>query len=361
MTSTDLARDRQALRLATRSLAGHGPTHPAAELERVAKHLREHDLAADVYGAGAVLADFEAEVAALFGKPAARYMPSGCMAQPIALRIWAEHKSNFTTAFHPTSHLELHEEHGYKALHGLEAHLLGHPDRPTLARDLDGLPKLSSLLVELPAREIGGQLPSWSELVELTHTARERGIYLHLDGARIWEAQVAYDRPFTELGALFDSIYVSFYKGIGALAGAMLLGPEDFIVEAATWQRRQGGTLYSNLAHIVSAHTRLARQLTRLPLFHARAQPVAALWRAHKEVRVFPDPPQVNMFHLQIAGEVEALLDARDRVAEETGIWLFGGLRPDGDGLCRTELTMGEASLALEDNELANAIGLLFE
>lgn len=359
MTSPDLARERQALRTASRSLAGHGPEHPAAELERVAAHIREHDIHADVYGTGNVLTDFEAEVAALFGKPAARFMPSGCMAQPIALRIWAEEKSLFTTAFHPTSHLELHEEHGYKALHGLEAHLLGDPARPTLARDLDGLPPLSSLLIELPAREIGGQLPTWDELVELTQAARARGIRLHLDGARIWEAQAAYDRPFKELGALFDSIYVSFYKGIGALAGAMLLGPEDFIAEAATWQRRQGGTLYSNLTHIVSAKMRLAPALSRMPLFHARAKTVAKLWSARPEVSVLPDPPQTNMFHIHIQGDAEDLLCARDRVARDTGIWLFGGLRQIG-ATANTELSMGEAVLTLEDREVAAAISALF-
>jgi len=360
MTSPDLARERQALRLASRSLAGHGPEHPAAELERVAAHIREHDIRADVYGTGAVLADFEAEVAALFGKPAARYMPSGCMAQPIALRIWAERKSLFTTAFHATSHLELHEEHGYTALHGLEAHLLGDPARPTLAHDLEGLPALSSLLIELPAREIGGQLPTWDELVELAGTTRAAGVKLHLDGARIWEAAAAYGRPLDEIGALFDSIYVSFYKGIGALAGAMLLGPADFISEATTWQRRQGGTLYSNLAHIVSAKMRLAPMLQRMPLFHARAKQIAKLWSAQPRVQVLPDPPQTNMFHIHIEGDTDGLLLARDRVARDTGIWLFGGLRNLG-ATANTELAMGEASLTLDDADVAAAIDSLLQ
>lgn len=359
-TSIDkaLLEERHRLRSRSASLHGHGADHPAQELERVAAHLREHDIRPDVYGAGEYVEAFEQEVADLLGTESARFMPSGCMAQPIALRIWAERAQNFETAFHATSHLELHEEHGYRELHGLNAILLGDPSRPTLACDLEALPDLSSLLVELPAREIGGQLPDWEALVELTARARSRGIRLHLDGARLWEAQSFYERPHAEICALFDSIYVSFYKGIGALAGAMLLGPADFIEEAAVWQRRQGGTLYSALANIVSARTRLAHQIKRMPLYRDRAREVAGLWRRMEGVTVLPDPPQVNMFHLQFSADATALAQARDRVAKDCGIWLFGGLRAKG-GTCSTELTIGEAALGIADDRLAAAMAQL--
>lgn len=346
---------RKSLRASSRHLQGHGPESQAAELERVAAYIREHDLPKDHYGTGRVIEEFEAEVAELLGMEAASFMPSGCMAQPIALRIWAERAGHFETAFHATSHLELHEEHGYRELHGLQAHLLGDPTRPTLAADLEGLPPLSSLLIELPAREIGGQLPSWEELQELVAAARARGTRVHLDGARLWEAQVAYGRPFPELCALCDSVYVSFYKGIGALPGAMLLGPADFIHEANLWRRRQGGTLYTLLPNLVSAKMRLAAQLERMPRFHERAREVAALWSALPGVRVLPDPPQVNMFHLLFEGEAEALELARDAVAEEHGIWLFGGLRATEEG-ARTEIGIGNAALEIPLEELGRAL-----
>jgi len=350
-----LRQRRRALRAGCLHLCGHGPESQAAELERVAAYVREHELEKDHYGAGAVIEDFEAEVCGLLGMEAASYMPSGCMAQPIALRIWAERGDTFDTAFHATSHLELHENHGYRELHGLRAHLLGDPSRPTLAEDLEGLPQLSSLLVELPAREIGGQLPSWAQLVELVEAARGRGTRVHLDGARLWEAQVAYGRPFPELCGLFDSVYVSFYKGIGALPGAMLLGSADFIQEANLWRRRQGGTLYSVLPNVVSAHMRLAPQLERMPRFRDRALEVAAQWSALAGVRVLPDPPQTNMFHLLLEGEAEALELARDAVAEEQGVWLLGALNPSDEG-ARTEVTIGNAALELSREQLGEAL-----
>jgi threonine aldolase len=375
-----LADERTRLRLSSRHLAGAGPKHPAEEFEAVARWLREHGntgsgadlqpgVQPDIYGEGALVEEFEAEVAALFGMPAARFMPSGCMAQPIALRVWSDRAGNPVTAFHATSHLELHEEFGYRELHGLTAQLIGDADRPTSAADLAALvgpggaaheTGLASLLVELPAREIGGQLPVWDDLVALSEACRAQGIKLHLDGARVWQAAPAYGRSLAEIAALFDSVYVSFYKDVGALPGAMLLGPRDFIDEAATWQRRQGGTLYTAMANVISARMRLAECLERMPRLVERAREVAAIISAHDRAKVIPDPPQTSMFHLQIEGKAEDLLAARDHVARETGIWLFGGMKPvEGENAARGELSMGPASLALDDDELAAAIDLL--
>ncbi len=383
MTPSDdpkLLAERTCLRLTSRHLYGAGPSHPADEFEAIAVWLREHGNAGtdaefaagiqpDNYGAGALVEDFEAEVAALFGMPAARFMPSGCMAQPIALRIWSDRADKPVTAFHATSHLELHEEFGYRELHGLAAHLIGDASRPTKAADIVALigpggaaheTGLASLLVELPAREIGGQLPSWDELTELSALCRAEGIRLHLDGARVWQVAPAYGRSLAEIAALFDSVYVSFYKDVGALPGAMLLGPADFIDEAAIWQRRQGGTLYTAMGNIISARMHLAPCLERMPLLVQRAQGVAALFTRHSKARVIPDPPQTNMFHLKLAGDAEQLLAARDAVARKTGIWLLGGLRQvEGENAASTELTIGPASLEIGDDELAAAIAML--
>ncbi|MBT0667926.1 threonine aldolase [Novosphingobium profundi] len=376
-----LAAERARLRLTCRHLAGHGPVHPAEPFEAIAAWCRANGpqgagetlvpgFEPDFYGAGALVEDFEAEVADLFGMPAARFMPSGCMAQPIALRIWSDRQGNPVTAFHPTSHLELHEEGGYKALHGLTAHLLGDADRPTAAADVAALigpggaaceTGLGSVLVELPAREIGGQLPAWNDLVALSELCRTRGIRLHLDGARVWQAAPAYGRSLRAIAALFDSVYVSFYKDVGALAGAMLLGPRDFIADAAIWQRRQGGTLHSAMGNIVSARINLADALGRMPELVSRARNVAALFAAHERARVLPDPPQSSMFHLFLEGEEEAWLLARDRVARETGIWLFNALRSvDGGASWKVEISLGKACLAIGQAELGEAISRLF-
>jgi threonine aldolase len=69
------------------------------------------------------------------------------------------------------------------------------------------------LLLELPQREIGGQCITWTDLVKISEMCKKRNIALHCDGARLWEAQTFYNRPIRDIAALFDSVYVSFYKG----------------------------------------------------------------------------------------------------------------------------------------------------
>ena len=93
-------------------VSGHGEDPPGAELGRVAEWCGQHGWHADRYGEGALIGAFEARVAALLGKPAAVFMPSGTMAQQIALRIWSDRRGTRTVAFHPTCHLEIHEQKG---------------------------------------------------------------------------------------------------------------------------------------------------------------------------------------------------------------------------------------------------------
>ena len=362
MTSTTEER-RKRLRGSARCLHAHGDEPAHRELERVAGWCREKGVDADDYGEGEALQAFERKVAALLGYPCGRYFPSGSMAQPIALRLWSDRAGNPRVGLHPTSHLELHEEHGYKHLHRLEATLVGVKERPMLAQDLEQASEpLAAVVVELPTRENGGQLPAWEEVVSLTELARTRGVRLHLDGARLWEAQAHYDRPFAEICSHFDSAYVSFYKGIGALSGAMLFGPDDFIEEAIIWQRRQGGNLYSLLPNWASAAMHLDARLMRFPLYRARAVELAKALRGLDGLCVIPDPPQVNMFHLLFDVAPDTLLEARDVVAEERRLWLFGGAREaESPDTARVELYVGEAALKLELEEVASGFGRLLD
>ena len=124
-------------------------------------------------------------------------------------------------AWHPTCHLEIHESRAYQLLHGLHARTVGAPDRLLTLADLEEVKEtLGTLLLELPQREIGGQLPAWEELEAQVGWARERGLAVHLDGARLWEARTFYERPLSEIAGLFDSVYVSFYKGLGGMPAA---------------------------------------------------------------------------------------------------------------------------------------------
>lgn len=361
-TQAELRAARTALRAGCRRVHGQLRATPAELLEETAAWCRERDVEFDVYGEGALIEDFERDVAARLGFEAARFMPSGSMAQPIALRIWCEEARCKHFGMHPSAHVELHEERGYAHLHGLRATLVGPAQSPLLAEHLAAVPeRLAALLVELPIREAGGQLPSWEQLEQLKTTAAERGVRLHLDGARLWECAPAYDRALAEITRGFDSAYVSFYKGIGALPGAMLLGAREFIEQAKLWQRRQGGNLYTLTLAAATAAMRFEQQLARMPRWHERARSLGRTLAQQPGVRVLPDPPQTNLFHVFLDLDPEAALEARDRVAREHGLWLFeyAGLT-ERPATCRFEYTIADALLDISDDEIARGFAALF-
>ena len=317
----------------------------------------------DTYGKGERIERLEARVAELLGKEAAVFMPSGTMAQQIALRIWSERRGTRTVAFHPTCHLELHEERGYDRLHGLHAKLVGQPHELLRLADLEALAEpLAALLLELPQRELGGRLPEWDDLLAQTAWARERGIALHLDGARLWEAQPFYGRPHAELAGLFDSVYVSFYKGLGGLAGAALASDEATIAEARVWQRRHGGNLVTQHPFVVAAETALETRLERMPVYAEHARALAVELGTVDGLEVVPDPPQTPMFHLHLCGDADRLADAALAVAEERKVFLFAEPSPTSSPRWqRHEVMVGETTLALEPGEVRDLYAEVLE
>lgn len=316
----------------------------------------------DSYGMGEVIENFEKEIATLLGKEAARFMPSGTMAQQIALRLWCEEKSNFNIAFHPTAHLEMHEKMAYAELHGMKASLVGDKHELFTLNDLKAIDtEIAVLLIELPQREIGGYLPSWEELCDIVSWARQKDIRLHMDGARLWECQPFYDRPYAEIAALFDSVYVSFYKGIGGIAGAALAGTSDFIDDAKIWQRRHGGNLPSLYPYVLAAQKGIEDRLPKMALYHQKAVEIIAALQDIPQLAIFPDRPHTNMAHLYLKGDREKLMEAEKQIRESEDIILFYGLR-DGKlgGYHMLEFTVGDSTLDLDPNEVRDLFLKLF-
>jgi threonine aldolase len=336
------------------------PKTPRQILTELAETV-DPDLEADRYGQGELIARFEQEVAELLGKEAAVFMPSGTMCQQIALRIWTERRGIANVAFHPTCHLEMHEAKAYQRLHGLHGILVGGADRLLTLADLKAVAEpIGALLIELPQRELGGQLPGWEELSEIITWARERGIPTHLDGARLWECQPFYQREYAEIAQLFDTVYVSFYKILGGIAGSILAGPADVIAESRTWQRRHGGNLIHLYPYVLSAQQRLKERLGRMELYHAKAKEIAALLEPFPEITVLPNPPHTNMMHLFLRGEQARLEAGALEVARETGTWLFSRLAPTIlPDLTRLELTVGEATLDISSQEITTLFQML--
>lgn len=339
-------------------LTGHGPRN--VQVLKEAFENVEASLNSDIYGSGKIIEEFQDKMAALLGKKKAVFFPSGTMAQQIALRIWCDEKGAPKVAYHPLSHLEIHEEDGLKELHEIETVLLADKTRVIELDDVTGMEDgISCLLLELPQREIGGQLPSFETLVEISAYCREKGIKLHLDGARLLEVLPYYEKTAAEICALFDSVYMSFYKGIGGIAGAILAGEEEFTQKSKVWKRRYGGDLISLYPYILSADYYFEKRAHKMGEYYEAAVELAELYNNCHGVSTNPTIPVANMFHVHIPypkDEVEPILID---VQQQTRIGFTNHLRKTGEKSCYYEVSLGDRFGEIPKKTLSEAFNLL--
>ncbi|KAL9529310.1 hypothetical protein SMMN14_06949, partial [Sphaerulina musiva] len=222
----------------------------------------------DTYGKGIHKQNFESKIASFFGKNAALFFLTGTQAQLATLKVYCERAGRNIVAWHYTAHPEIAEESAWRYLYGFERILLGHrKDRlPTLEeiQSVLNLPlqkRPAVILLEIPCRPLGCQTYTFSQLKEISDACQAADVALHCDGARIWETESFYNSTttlpspssssssssiFQTLGPLFTSIYLSFYKALQSITGAILLHNDPtFILQLSVWQRRAGGNAYT--------------------------------------------------------------------------------------------------------------------
>jgi threonine aldolase len=339
-------------------LAGHGRRN--IQVLKDAIDGLDGQTESDLYGKGELIETFQAKMAKSLGKEAAVFFPSGTMAQQIALRIWCDRKGIKKVAYHPLCHLEIHEEDGLKKLHHIESVLLAAPDRMIELNDvLTMREEVACLLLELPQREIGGELPVYETLTAISSFCRDRGIKLHLDGARLFECLPYYGKSASEICALFDSVYVSFYKGIGGIAGAILAGDGDFIRESIVWKRRHGGDLISLYPYIASADYYYDKRIRNMEKYYEQAKELANYFHSCRAVSTSPQVPVSNMFHVHMDAPKEAMEAILCEIHQSTGIGFAGRLRDEKGRTCSFELNVGDQYERIPKALLREAFDLL--
>jgi len=349
---------QEAFKRAKYPVVGHGPRN--VQVLKAALDAVGGDTDSDMYGKGQVIEQFQSKMAAYLGKESAVFFPSGTMAQQIALRIWCDATGIQKVAYHPLCHLEIHEEKGLKRLHNIEALLLADKDRLITLEDVVQLDEdISCLLLELPQREIGGQLPDYGSLEDISRYCRGRGIKLHLDGARLFEVLPYYQKTAEQVCALFDSVYVSFYKGIGGIAGAILAGDDSFIQQSIPWKRRHGGDLISLYPYIISADYYFDRRIHKMQQYYEEAQQLAGLYNTCPGTWTLPKVPVSNMFHVHMNLRQEQAKSILLSLYEDTGIGLTGNLKATGETTCSFEVSIGDSYELVPELELVHAFGLL--
>jgi threonine aldolase len=339
---------------------GHGPRNIQVLKEVFMKI--DGEMESEMYGKGKVIDEFQEKMAKYLGKKSAVFFPSGTMAQQIALRIWCDQKGINKVAYHPLSHLEIHEEDGLKKLHHIKTILLADKDRVIQFEDVVNLEEdIACLLLELPQREIGGQLPDYKTLEDISAYCKEKGIKLHLDGARLFEILPYYQKSAAEVCALFDSVYVSFYKGIGGIAGAILAGDIAFTDESKIWKRRHGGDLISLYPYIISADYYFDQRIDKMNQYYEEAKEFARYFNQCHGVSTKPLIPVSNMFHVHFDAPKEEMEMILASIYEETGIGLTSYVREASKKTSNYEVSIGDLYAQLPKGELQKVFELLNE
>ena len=226
---------------------------PAVTIRRLAEFEAKHGIAPDSYSLGGTVEELERVMAAALGKEAALFLPTGTLANHMAIR---RHCGTRGQALVPEqSHIYRDTGDGVARLSGIQLVPLA-PDRPgptaaEVAVALDRVAtdrvrsEVGAVVLESPVRRQMGRVIAYEEMTEIAALCRERGVPTHLDGARMYMMSAATGIAVREYAALFDTVYVSVCKYLGATFGAILAGSREFVDGLYHERRMFGGSLPS--------------------------------------------------------------------------------------------------------------------
>jgi threonine aldolase len=167
----------------------------------------------------------------------------------------------------------------------------------------------------------GGTVQPIAEIEKLSVAARARGIAMHLDGARIWNAHVASHVSFADYGKHFDTISVCLSKGLGAPVGSLMISTKERIQEARIWRKRYGAGMRQVGILAAAGHYALDHNISRLAEDHLRAQRIAQALAAINPSLVDPKKVATNIVGLELSKVGISAAELASR-CKEAGLWI---------------------------------------
>ncbi len=282
----------------------------------------------DVYGDDPTVNSLEERVAALFGHESALFCPTGSLANQLSIRTLV--KPGEELLVETRSHIVRAELGAAATFSGIttrtwpaEDGLLRAEDPLAIAHENAGpyLVSTKAIAVENTHNFGGGTVQPIAEIEKLSVAARARGIAMHLDGARIWNAHVASRISFAEYGKHFDTISVCLSKGLGAPVGSLMISTKERIEEARIWRKRYGAGMRQVGILAAAGHYALDHNIARLAEDHLRAQKIAVALAAVDSSLVDPKKVATNIVGLELSkvGITAGELASR---CKEAGLWI---------------------------------------
>ncbi len=278
-------------------------TQPTPAMRRA---MAEAEVGDDVFGDDPTVLALEQRTASVLGKEAAVYMPSGTMANQVAVRTHTEPGDEIL--IEAEAHIYYYEGGGPAALSGVMCRLIrgergifGGNDVRALLRPANvHFTRTRLLCVENTHNRGGGSVWPIARIAEVAAVAHEAGLQTHLDGARLWNASVASGVSEAEYARHFDSVSVCFSKGLGAPVGSVLAGNAPFIARARRFRKQFGGGMRQAGVIAAGALYALEHHRSRLAEDHANARRLAELLARCPALRVDVGAVETNMVFFDV-------------------------------------------------------------
>ena len=292
----------------------------------------------DLFGEDPTCNDLEREVAQILGKEAALFTPSGTMANQIAINLHTRPGDSILAE--ENTHCFLYEAGGAAALSGVQFDFVPTGDELQPAAILSRLRQdnvnsspSTLMVVENTHNKAGGRVLTVDQVTAAASTARNAGVKVHCDGARLWNAAAYLRCPEQDLARPFDSVAVCFSKGLGAPVGSALCGTVEFVARARKIRKRwgagmrQAGVIAAGALFALRHHrARLAEDHRRL-LYLRDALCRAAASGKHIEVMNVQRP--TNLLYFRVGSPVADALslgwagDAYSAKLADQGVLMF--------------------------------------
>jgi threonine aldolase len=263
----------------------------------------------DRYHEGGAVQDLERAMAELTGKEAAIFMPSGTMANQLAMKALSGDKPKIYVQ--ETSHVYRDEADAAQAVHNRRLIALAAGKPYFTLQELKEAhhhhstgeymsAAVGAVSIEVPVRRGGNQNVPLKDLKEISDWCRTEGWPLHLDGARLHIASAWTGVPVKDYAALFDTVYISLYKYLGAAGGAVLCGPASIITPLHRQVKIHGGNMLHAWPYAAMALQNLEGIEGRLQEVKKRADELVALFNKSQKIGFKQKPGATNVYNLGI-------------------------------------------------------------
>jgi threonine aldolase len=275
----------------------------------------------DVFGEDPTVNELERHTAALFGKEAALFVPSGTMSNQIAVRLHCRPQDEIL--LESTCHIYQWEAGGPAALSGVTCRTLDGRYGKLDVADFDGKVRPDDVhavrtrlvCLENTHNRGGGTIYPLERVTAIASWARANQLAMHLDGARLWNAIVATGKSAAEWGRCFDTVSVCYSKGLGAPVGSALVGSREAITFARRIRKLFGGGMRQAGFLAAACLYALENHLARLEEDHANAQLIAAAVADVPGLTLVPPRVETNLVWFEVSPKLGTAREVADRLA----------------------------------------------